>query len=38
VIQGTSVTHLRYKVRRDGATGDAAAQQRAHKVAQAGRR
>jgi dihydrofolate reductase len=38
VIQGTSVTHLRYKVRRDGATGDAAAQQRAHQVAQAGRR
>ena len=37
VIEGSGVTHLRYKVRRDAPAADGAAQQRAHEVAQPGR-
>ena len=37
VIEGSGVTHLRYKVRRDAPAADGAVQQRAHEVAQPGR-
>ena len=37
VIEGSGVTHLRYRVRRDAPAADAAVQQRAHDVAQPGR-
>ena len=38
VIEGTSVTHLRYRVAKGGGERDAAVAQRANDVAQAGRR
>ena len=37
VIEGTGVTHLRYRVAKGGER-DAATEQKAHEVAQAGRR
>jgi dihydrofolate reductase len=37
VIEGTGVTHLRYRVAKDQATGDSAARERARDVGQAGR-